>query len=782
LRRPGNPAIGDEPLEPPPIAPRMGSLLRIPVCAPRLTVAFLVMATSALAVFAVRFRVDSAIDRLLPTDDPDRLYYQGVQRDFGSEEVVLVGIFAPDVFAPPVLRRIRDLTEAIGRVAGVREVSSLSNLESPVLDESGLGRQRLMAPFPHSPAETEKFRRRALAHPLARGILVAEDASAAGILVRFEAMPDEVFLARGIDARLRAAIASVPGPGQVAMTGLPTIKVQAARDMLRDLALFLPVGILVACLVLVFAFRTWRGVLLPMSTVVVGVVWTAGVMALRGDAFTMGTVILPPLLIAVGLAYAIHVVSRHYQEAGPSRTGAEAVDETMRHVRLPVFMAALTTVAGFATFVGSSIPAIRDFGVYSSLGIAVILVACLSLVPAFLVLLPPPSPGAAPPTATWLPTVLEAQTRFVLAHRGAVLVVAGVLVAASLLGIGRLRVETDYLRFFRPDSQVRADNRRIGEALAGTQLVAVVVDAGAPEGATRVDVLSALRALQRFVDRQAGVDKTVSLLDHLFLIRRVLEPESAGQPLVDQRKADQLLLLLNPEETRGSLSADHSRLDLTAHTRLSGSREVRDFVRRVEAFGARHFPAGVRVHATGTVVLLNRSADAVVAGQIACLWQVFAVLLLLMTLLFRSWRLGLLSMVPNVFPVVVLFGIMGWAGIDLNISTSMIAAMAIGIAVDDTIHYMVAFGAELRATSDRGAAAAATVRRVGQPIVVTSVALAAGFLVVCLSSFQPIEYFGILASLTMVVALLADLFLLPALLARPVGGWGAKRSGGSRSA
>ena len=752
----------------------MRRLLRFPLRAPRLTLALLVAATAVLAVFAARFRVDSAIDRLLPVDDPDRLYYQGVQGDFGSEEVCLVGIFAPDVFATPVLRRIRDMTEAIGRVAGVREVSSLSTLESPVLDESGLGRQRLTPPFPLSPADARSFRRRALAHPLARGILVAEDARAAGILVRFEAMSDEDFLARGIDARLRAAIASVPGPGQVGITGLPTIKVAAARAMLRDLALFLPIGIVVACLVLVFAFRTWRGLLLPMSTVLLGVVWTAGVMVLRGDAFTMGTVILPPLLIAVGLAYAIHVVSRHYQETGSVGTGAAAVEATMQHVRLPVFMAALTTLAGFATFVGSSIPSIRDFGAYSSLGIAVILVACLSLVPAVLVLLPPPAPGAAPPTAAWLPPVLEAQARFVLAHRSAVLLAAAALVAFSLLGIGRLRVETDYLRFFRPDSPVRTDNRRISEALAGTQLIAVVVDAGAPEAATRVDVLSALRALQRFVDRQPGVDKTVSLLDHLFLIRRALEPQSAGEPLVDQRKADQLLLLLNPEETRGSLNADHSRLDLTAHTRLSGSRQVRDFVRRVEAFAAHRFPAGVRVHATGTVVLLNRSADAVVAGQITCLWQVFVVLLVLMTLLFRSWRLGLLSMVPNVFPVVVLFGVMGWAGIDLNISTSMIAAMAIGIAVDDTIHYMVSFDAELGTASDRAAAIAATVRSVGQPIVITSVALAAGFLVVCLSSFQPIEYFGILASVTMVVALLADLFLLPALLARPVGWRGAR--------
>jgi predicted RND superfamily exporter protein len=202
------------------------------------------------------------------------------------------------------------------------------------------------------------------------------------------------------------------------------------------------------------------------------------------------------------------------------------------------------------------------------------------------------------------------------------------------------------------------------------------------------------------------------------------------------------------------------------HTRLSGSGEVRALVEQVRDYGARRLPAWIAVHTSGTLVLLTDSADTLARQQVAGLAQVLVVLALLLVILFRSLRLGVLSLVPNLFPVVLLFGIMGWAGIDLNVSTSMIACIAIGIAVDDTIHYLTAYEAARRARQDVPAAVATAVRTVGRPIVVTSVALAAGFLVPCLSSFQPVRHFGMLASVTMALALFADLLLLPTLLVR----------------
>jgi hypothetical protein len=199
-------------------------------------------------------------------------------------------------------------------------------------------------------------------------------------------------------------------------------------------------------------------------------------------------------------------------------------------------------------------------------------------------------------------------------------------------------------------------------------------------------------------------------------------------------------------------------------TRLSSSAQVGAFVQAVEDYARSRFRHGTPVHVTGSLVLLDKSADDLAWGQVSSLWQVLVMLFAIMSLIFLSPRVGLLSMVPNVLPIIVLFGLMGWAGITLNISTSMIAVIAIGIAVDDTIHYFSEFNVQLRATGDQERAILNVVRTVGKPVVYSALALIAGFAIVCLSNFQPIRHFGFLASVTMIVDLVAELLITPAIV------------------
>jgi predicted RND superfamily exporter protein len=732
----------------------------LPLRFPRTTLLVAAVLTIGLGVFAARFTVDSAVDRLLPEGDADGAYYEGVRRAFGSEDVVVVALFADDVFAPATLGRIARLSTALAALPGVEEVTSLSTVQRVELDDDGLKRTPLMTAVPADATAVAALRQRVMADRFAPGLLVARDAHAAGIWVRFRPMSDDEFIARDLEGQVRATLAAVPGPEETALTGLPTIKVQAARDMLRDLSLFVPLALLLVTGMVIWAFRTWRGVLLPFVTMVIGLVCTVGIMVAAGDAFTLGTLVLPPLLMASGVAYAIHIVIRYYIELR-RHGGPESLTVALHHVRLPVAMAALSTMIGFGTFVTSPIPSIRDFGLSAGLGIALIFVACVAVIPAALTLLPPPrAVPARLDEGGWFSRFVAGCGALSLRHPGFFLIVFAVLLVVGGWGITRIQVETDYLRFFRDDHPTLRDNRRIGNALVGTQVLTVVVDGPV----TRADVLEAMRDLQRDAEQQEGVDRTLSLVDHLESMRRAVAPERAELPFSAQEEVDQLLLLLAPADIRHELTADQRRASITVYTRLSGSQATGALVRRLEARAAARFPADARVHATGTVVLLNRSADALSRSQVWGDAQVMLILLVVMAVLLRSLRLGVLSMVPNVFPIVMLLGIMGWAGIDLNICTSTIASISIGIAVDDTIHYMLGFHGELRAGASREEAILNTLRSVGRPILITSVALTAGFLIACLSNFQPVRHFGILASVTMVIGVFTDLFLLPALL------------------
>ncbi len=743
----------------------MNRLLAVPIRAPRSTLAVLVLITAVLGFYARSIRVDSAIENLLPADDPDRVYYDGVREAFGNEEATLIGVFAENVFAVEKLAAIDRLSKRLAAIDGVREVLSLTTVKGVESDDFGLRVGRLMRELPRTPAAAEEFAAKVMANPLCVGNIVSADATATAVLLLFENLSDEEFIDRHIEEQIRSVVGEFEGVARFAITGIQTLKVSGARMMEEDLARFVPLSVLLVTGVLWWAFRTKRGVVLPLAAVLIGVVWTIGIMVLTGSDINMGTLVLPPMLMAIGIAYAVHIVSRYYLELQSGCRREAVIVATMEHTRLPVSIASLTTLLGFATLALNPIRAIQDFGRYSLFGIASIFVISIAFLPAMLMLMPDPSPKAAERSRNrWVSGLLERLGQSAVQRRWAVLSLGVVACALSVWGATRIRVETDYLAFFGPATAVRADNALIAERLGGTQPIYVVVDGEGPQSVARPDVLAAIRDLQAFIGDQPGVDSSLSLADYMSIVHGVLNPD-AGTPLPEtERETDQLLLFVNPADLQPVVTRDFSRANIIVRTRLSGSAEVGEFVRRVEEYAGARFRRGLKVHATGTMVLLNRSADTVARAQVLGLLQVLVVLLVLMSMLFLSLRAGMLSLVPNVIPIVILFGTMGWLGIDLNVSTSMIAVIAIGIAIDDTIHYLSAFNAQVRQTGSQEVAIVNVGRAVGRPIVFTSIALSAGFFIVCLSNFQPVQQFGFLAGVTMAVALFADLLLLPALM------------------
>lgn len=742
----------------------MTRLLELPQRYPRIVLAGIAAVTLFFGWHATGLRVDSSVENLLPLDDPERTYYEGVREEFGTEEVLVVAVFADDVFAPATLASIDALSRQLLALDGVTDVLSLTTAKGVRMTDFGLETGRLMKKLPADRDAAQAFRALVFENPLYLGTIVSEDARVAGISVVFDPMSDEAFLDGDYEGKVRAIVAAQPGPEQFAITGIPTLKVFGARYLQDDLLRFMPLSVLIVAFVLGFTFRTPRGVLIPLTTVLIGVVWTVGFMMLTGTAINLGTVVLPPLLLAVGVAYAVHMMSRYYEDLQPDRSPRETVAHALAHVRLPVGVAALTTLAGFATFLLTPIRAIYEFGLYATFGLAAILLASFTVLPALLVLLPAGKPARRMhDDGGTVGRILGALGENAVRRRNHVLGLAVVVCLVSIWGITHIRVDTDFQGFFDPDGPIRSEAARVGASLAGTQALAVVVDGGEPQSVTKLDVLSAIRDLQRFMESRPGVDKTLSIVDVLMRVRTVIDPDADPFP-ESQAAISQLLMLGSPRDYKEALNADGSRASILVRTQLTGSTEVGAFVAEVRAFAAERFPRGVEVRPTGTLVLLNRTADTLAWGQIRGLWQVFAVLLVLMCVLFLSFRIGFLSLLPNMIPIIILFGIMGWSGIPLNISTTLIAAMAIGIAIDDTIHYLGTFSAELRRTGDQAQAMKNATRSVGVPMVVTSLALAAGFCVLMLSNFAPVRDFGMLSAVTMLIALFSDLVITPAIL------------------
>lgn len=743
----------------------MRRLRSLPVRFPKTVLAIVLVVTAFFGYHASKIRFDSSFENLLPTHDPDRTYYDEVRAEFGDEEIAVIGVFAADVFAPSTLAKVDELTRKVEAIDGVDQVLSLTTARGAELTDEGLTVGPIMRELPKTAEEAAVVRQKILSYPIYQKNVVAKDSTATGLTIFFDPMTDDEYLHRDIDGQLRRLVDGMSGPETYALTGMPTIKVNGGRFLETDTLTFTPLATLLVVLVLGVAFRRVRGVLIPLAPVIIGVIWTCGFMTLGGRAINLGTIILNPLLIVIGIASGIHLISGYYHEARPGRSSAEIVTSVLDHVAMPVIIAGATTLIGFGALIFTPIRAVQEFGYYAVFGIVTILMAGFMVVPALLVLLPVPKDVAHSDDEEvgWLAEALQSIGAFAVEHRRAVLVAAVVMLGLSIWGITKVEVETDYLSFFRPESQVRIENDLIATRLAGTQPVTLVIESDKPGDMRNLETLKAIDDLQKFVMQQPKVDTTLSILDYLALMRRALQPDAEGAMPANQSEVEQLLLFLDPSQIKGVINANATRAAITVRTRLTRSIELQEFIERVEAFGAERFP-GQKVRATGMAVLLAQSADELAWGQITGIWQELLVLWILLALMFLSLRVGIMALIPNVVPTVALFGLMGWWGITLNISTSMIAAIAIGIAIDDTIHLLSTFNEGLRKTGSQKLAIIAAMASAGQAAFFISLALSAGFFIVCLSNFQPIRHFGLLSGVTMGVALVVELFLTPALL------------------
>jgi hypothetical protein len=741
------------------------------------------LAGVVLGLYALQLRIDNSLESLLPAGDPAVDYYAETRAVFGSDDVGVVGVLADDVFALATLEKIARVTDAIGRLPGVEQALSLTNAVDPAADV--LDPPPLLPRMPPTPADVEAVQRKLRTTPLYGKNLIADDFRGAAINVFFENLTDAQYRDLGLDRRIQGILAAESGPERFFYTGAAHVKQAAVELMRRDLYRFTPLALLLVLVVLWVSFRTVRGVVLPMLTVGLALVWTLGLMVLAGKAITLGTFVLPPLLLVVGASYAIHVMARYYEHVDGEHDADAVVRGAFRRVWLPLTISAFTTVIGFGSLMVNRITAIWDLGLFAVVGVVNLTVASLGFLPAALRLLRVERRFAGSGKVS--PALAANLGRLgvrAYAKRRPVLWGGAVAAALALLGVRAIRVDADFLYYFSPRSPVRQATETINRQIVGSSPFYVVIDGGAPDLLRRWEVLKLVKDLQGFLATLPGVTSSISLVDYLELLETGLTAGGAGDLVVDDqgnivpatapktfwedpRNLAPLfdMVTKSPETFRGVVTRDFAKASILVRTRLSGSREIEHTLGRIRGYVAERFPADVPVRLTGTLVLLTGTTSDIVRGQIESLSLALVVIFLVMSVMFLSVKIGLLAILPNVLPIVIFFGVMGWLGILLNLGTSLIAAIALGIAVDSTIHYMARLNVELKGETEQAAAIVRTLRTVGVPIVYTTVALFFGFLTFGLSSFVPIQNFGILTGVTLATSLGANLVFLPAVLA-----------------
>jgi predicted RND superfamily exporter protein len=732
---------------------------------------------------AIRLTIDPSSEPLLPASDPARAVYRDAVRDFGDDEVYVVAMESEDVFTADNLSRLRRLSEAIERLPGVRRVQSIVDVTSFRWDpaEQWIEVRPLVEDIPSDPAELAALRSRALASPLYRRSLVSADGRAAALNVSFRKMSDRDFIARGLDGRIATLLQGEAAPGvRFSVAGRPHVKTQVYRTMLSDLRLLIPLAVAVMALALGLSSGSVRGVVLPMGSVLLAVLFTFAAMALLHFPLTILTTLLGPNLIVVGSVYGVHVLARHREDAAACGDAALAAERCLGHVLLPVLVSGATTMIGYGSLLLTDVPAVFEYGAFSVLGVALVTLLSLTLVPAALALLPLPRQEASHEGSRARPRLTDRLEReadralgslAALCRRraGALIVLFGALCVVAAAAVPRLVVDTDYLSFFEESAPVRQDFARVNALLAGAVPLYVVIDGPGPGAFREPSALRALEAIEARAETLPAVTHTTSMVDTLRMLNRAIEEDDPAEERVpDTRAGVAELLNLVPKNELGRLATtDQGRANLVVRTGEVGSAAVRRLAAALEqTAGDGALLPGMRAAVTGNAILLSRSADAIAYGQASSVGLAALAIFVLLAVLLRSLKLGLIAMVPNVVPVLYFFGLLGAGAAPLSLPTSLIGSVALGIAIDDTVHYLVRYRDERRRGRDPARAIDVTSLQVGRPILVAALMLILGFLVVALSGFATLRQFGLLSAATMAACLATDLILLPALLVK----------------
>ena len=749
---------------------------------PKSILIVIALLTVFFAYHAQHIRLDSSVESLLPKGDTEKAYYDEVRGLFGSDEVGVVGIVTDNIYTQRVLEKITRLTEKIGQIPEVKNVISLTN--APDIITSVAKESTLLVPdvkLPHAAAA--ELKKKLLDQPIYLKNLVSADGRAAAINIFFENLGDDEFFRRGIDDTIQALVAKENGPEKLYYTGLPHFKVYSTRAMWNDLAFFVPCTLFLTVVMLFLSFRSLRGVLLPVLTVIVSLIWTLGIMVLLGSSLSLGNMALPPLVLVLGTAYSLHIVAEYYEQVRPERSVDEVVLATLRASSTPLFIAAVMTVLGFLSLLVNRIVSIQELGLYASIGISMGFVLSVVLVPALLMILPLPTTHEEA-FSSGISRVLRTLARLSSHHRRLVITIGSLITLLSVWYGSTIRVGSDFQSFFRETDPIRQATDAINRSLVGSMTFYVVIDGTENDVIKKWDTLWRIKNLQLYIDSLPGVEKTISFVDYCEMLDRGIQEiplaPAEGEVVETPAPEEKTTFWSNPDQLKGVMRLvflnaggvsgvvnhpNYSRSIILVRTSLSRSSDIASLVERIETFADQHFPPELTVHPTGNLVLLTRTTGDIVNGQIQSLALTAGIIFILMSMMFLSTRIGLIAMVPNVFPLFIFFGLMGVSGAELNFGTNIIASMALGVAVDDTIHIMMRLSETVRTTSDQEQALLETLSTVGKPALYASLVLFLGFLTLGFSTFVPIREFGLLSAATILIGLVGEITFLPALLA-----------------
>jgi predicted RND superfamily exporter protein len=745
---------------------------------------FIVLGALALAPRANITEIDNDITAWFSKEDPVYKDYERFRAEFGGTRALIVAVKAdtPDrLFSRETLKIIEEITEDIERVDTVQRVNSLANAtivqalpvvrlkpdtSSDPADEGGLDVRPLLEHLDER--DPGDIKRLALKDDLIRGDLVSDDATTTAIVVGFD--EDRIDQVRaGVIQQIHDIVDPKLPPGVRAYyNGSLEISETYNRITLENQTKFTPPILLVTVLAIYVSFRSLRKTFLAILAIIVSILWTLGLYSLMGFSYNVLASMIIPLIVVLAIADDVHIM-QHWDEERRHGSAEHAFKATVAHLAAPLLGASATTALGMLSLATSNVVAVKSFGVGSAVGIMVDFAISLVLMPTLLSLVKPETAEA--PHERYFLAPLQRIARYSCAHPRRVLAVSlGVSVVAAL-GILKLRVDTNHISFFSASHPLGQSAAVIDKELAGVYSFQIMLE-GPPDSLKTPDALQRLDRLQGELRKFPHVRKVTSVADYVKRINKELNDgrqEANVVPSDANTIAQELFVFALGGDGRHELervvASDYSRAQISIKLQSMSSDVVLELVEHADRLAKEAFAGtGIDVLTTGSGRLFSTLDHYLVMSQLSSFGTAFFAVFGVIFIVFRSFRFGLLTIAPNLLPVLAVLGVMGHLGISMNIATVMVASVALGVVDDDTIHFINRYRRETAAGASTDEAIEIATAHEGRASLTTAIINSCGYGVLMLSEYRPSAWFGGLLALTMATAFLAEVFILPAII------------------
>jgi len=706
-------------------------------------------------------KINSDVLSSLPDDDPAASLYKKVGTQFGGNDMGMIVLETDNIFKTEVLQHVKQITDSIKITTGISTVTSITNIIDIKNDNGGIEIGKLVDEYnlPKSKHQLDSLKSYVFSKEMYKGTIVSDDGTATLIMFTMLDGDNKQAVAKNVKGKIEA----LNLPEKLYFGGLPMMMNDISNLIVADIIWLLPLVFLLIGFVLLLSFRSAGGVFLPLLTSGLAVVWTLGIMVFTGYELTMISNEIPIILLAVGSAYTIHVLNRINQTRDDINN--KVVKKALSYIILPVFLAAVTTAIGFISFIfGSYLTMIRDFGIFTALGIGFSFILSVTVVPAIISVIPANKRKNNEKTGLEKKSLLSDKAlkplvTLLFKHPKYTMIAWGILITISIVGMSLIKTSVNMADYFKKDNPTRISEDIMQKKFGGSLPVFVVFKGDMQNP----DVLKTMMKAENYMKQFPYITTAQSVAD---LIKEMNNVMGEGKKIPDEKaKIEQLWFLLDGQDIMPQLvSGNRDEGIIQSKFASVESKSMSDFIKYMDIFEKENSTADCKIKITGMPSVYEKLNQSLLQSQFSSLIIAILMVLLIVGIMMRSFAQGVYATIPILSTIAILFGFMGFTGIPLDIATVLVASIALGIGIDYSIHVITHYNHVFKETGDINKSLEDTILKGGKAVVINVISVAAGFLVLLFSQIVPLQNFGALVALSMVGSGLGALTLLPVIL------------------